>query len=184
MTEQKDFKARFTFHVIYHNGRTAQELTNLNFFTPLKEFGNEDLAVENSTQIVECFGKITDIFQDYMRRITEDMLYKHSDEPIPKQDPNSRYIFKLVDHEAAVRENGTISQNKEVRVLYEHEIYANDFFAVQNLSIIPIWKDNEINAGIRTTLKETLSMNKYYNRFKKRFQPVNTFSVNSKELYR
>lgn len=182
MTEQQDFKTRFTFHVIYFNGKSAQELTNLNFFAPLKEFGNEDLAVENSTQIVDCFGKITDIFQDYMRRITEDMLYKHSEEANPNQDPNSRYIFKLVDHEAAIRENGSLSKSKEVRVIYEHEIYANDFFAVQKLSIIPIWKDNEINVGIRSILQNTLSMNKYQNRFKRRFHPVNTFSVNSKQL--
>ena len=184
-TDSSEFKARFTFHVIHFDGKDAQELTKLNFFAPLKEFGNLDFSVENSTQIVECFSDITEMFQKYMRRITEDAVYKqHSTgEKNPIQDPNSRYIFKLIDHEATIRENGSLSKTgKEVRVIYEKAIYANDFFAVQPLAILPIWKDNVDFTGIRTMLKETLSLNKYTNRFKKEFNTVNTFCVNSFEL--
>lgn len=180
-----EFKARFTFHVIHFDGKEAQELTKLNFFAPLKEFGNSDFSVENSTQIVDCFSEITQMFQNYMRRITEDAVYKQNatGEKNPKQDSNSRYIFKLVDHEATSRENGSLSKTaKEIRVLYEKEVYANDFFAVQPLSILPIWKDDVAFTGIRTILKETLSLNKYTNRFKKTFNTVNTFCVNSLDL--
>lgn len=184
MTESTDYKNRFSFHLIHFDGKKGQEITKLNFYVPLKEFGNADLSVENSTQIVDGFNEITQIFQDYMRRITVDAVYKQNEtgEKNHQQDSNSRYIFKLIDHEAAIRENGSLSKTgKEVRVLYEKEIYANDFFAVQPLSIIPIWKDKDGFTGIRTILKETLGFNKYTNRFKKEFYPQNSFSVNSYE---
>jgi hypothetical protein len=186
MKENQEFTTKFTFHLIYFDGSTAQEMSMLNFFATPKEFGNPDLAVENSVEIVHTFQNITGLFHDYMRGITEDYLYKNYENgfsPSTKQNPNSKYIFKLVDHSASVRNQGKLTDEKEVRVIYQQEIYANDFYAVPQLSILPIWKDNGNSKGIRSMLKDLLSLNHYTNRFKTPFEGVkNTFTVNSYQL--
>jgi hypothetical protein len=184
LQEQK-FEIRFTFHLIHYDGKTAQELCMLNFFANPKEHGNADLAVENSVEITNTFGEITKLFQRYMKQITVDQLYKNHENDLPYnegQNNASRYIFKLVDHYATTRTpDNKLSTEKEIRVIYESEVFANDFASVQTpFSILPIWKDVEYRVGIRTLLKDMLSLSKYTNRFKRKFYPTaNTFCINS-----
>lgn len=186
LQEQK-FEIRFTFHLIHYDGKNAQELCMLNFFANPKEHGNADLSVENSTEIVNTFGEISNLFQRYMKQITKDQLYKNYENDFPAnemQNDSSKYIFKLIDHYAAIRtSDNKLSTEKEIRVIYESEIFANDFAPVQTpFSILPIWKDVEYRVGIRTLLKDMLSLPKYSNRFKRKFAPkANTFCVNSTE---
>lgn len=204
MTQEKtDYKTRFTFHLLYHDGYKPEELTCLNFFANLKEFTDENASVENSIEIEETFYEIIKIFQNYLKRITIDSLYKNYDEAsytflpsvptdIDNEDENSlivspsnhqkEYIFKLIDHEASMRVNGELSEEKEVRVIYQKTISGNDFINPNPLSILPIWKDNEINqVGIRTLLKNLLEKGKYHSRFKnyQKHSFKNSYSINT-----
>lgn len=179
-TDEHEYKTRFTFHLHYFNGTSAEELSMLNFFANPKEYANPDVAVENSTQIVDVFKQIAVQFQKYMRGITEDWVYKnHNSEGVFRgtQSPDAKYIFKLVDHNASVRENGALTDNKEVRVIYEYTIDATTFYPANPLSILPIWKDNDGGKGIRTLIKDLLTLNKYTNRFKRVFKTPNHFSA-------
>lgn len=188
MTSQEEYRTRFTFHLLYFNGSTstAEELTSLNFFTNLKESSNPDLSVENSIEIEKTFCQIAEIFQNYLKQVTIDQLYKNYDEdawgvsqPTFKH-PDTQYVFKLIDHDATVRVNGKLSDEKEVRVIYEKSISANDFVNPFPLSILPIWKDQDDQVGIRSLLKELLNKPKFNSRFKTKKQKFqNVYSINS-----
>lgn len=189
MTPQEEYKTRFTFHLLYFDGKTGEELTSLNFFTNLKEFSNPDSAVENSIEIEKTFCTIAEMFQNYLKQVTVDQLYKNFDEnewvvsPSTPKNPAAQYVFKLIDHDAAVRVNGKLSSEKEVRVIYEKSISANDFINPNPLSILPIWKDQESQAGIRSLLKDLLNKNKFNSRFKaKTAKFQNVYSINSSSL--
>lgn len=189
--QQEEYRTRFTFHLLHFDGTIAEELTSLNFYANLKEFANVDLAIENSIEIEKTFCIIAEIFQNYLKQITVDLLYKNFDEydwgvsPSTNQNSSAQYVFKLIDHNAAVRVNGKLSDEKEVRVIYEKSISANDFINPNPLSILPIWKDQEEQIGIRSLLKELLSKNKFNSRFKasaKKTKFKNVYSINSSQL--
>jgi hypothetical protein len=186
---EQDYKTRFTFHLSYFDGVVATELSTLNFYAQPREFANPDLAVENSWQIVDAFAEITGLFQKYMKSITMDFMQKQIDSEIELKatvSPYAQYVFKLIDHSASVRVNDKLTQEKEVRVIYEHRISAADFCVTNPLSIIPIWKDFEQNGvqkdGIRTILKDLLLYSKYESRFKTSRNVLNTYCVNSFDL--
>lgn len=183
MTQEESYKTRFTFHLLYFNGKSAEELTTLNFFATPKEFAKPESAVENSIEITESFTRIAELFHNHMKQLTIENLYRNYDEdfygvsPSTNQNPDACYIFKLIDHNASIREDGKLSAEKEVRVIYEQSVSAVNYINPYNLSILPIWKDQDDSDGIRSILKDLLSRSKYTNRFKKtthRFTNVST----------
>lgn len=210
MTEQTfDYKTRFTFHLSHFNGTIATELCTLNFYGAPREFADPNKSLENSWEIVDAFAQITSLFQKYMKGITMDHIQKtlkqdednqyltyntniitnENDVTVHKITDNQKYVFKLIDHCASVRTNDKLTDAKEVRVIYEHEIWAHDYYAITPLSIIPIWKDIEQDSkknakkGIRTILKDLMLLPKYTSRFtNSKYIPHNTYCVNSFEL--
>lgn len=183
-----DEKTGFTFYLSYFDGKSANEICTLNFYASPREFANPDLAIENSWEVVQAFSDITKLFQKYMKSITMDYMQKnYQPDVVVKNEfnPEARYVFKLIHHNASVRRKNKLTDEKEMRLIYEHQISATDFYPAQ-LSIIPIWKDFEVNGvqkdGIRTILKDLCLHSKYKSRFKTPKKVLNTFCVNSIEL--
>lgn len=184
-----DEKTGFTFHLSYFDGKSANEICTLNFYANPREFGDPNLAVENSWEVVDAFANITKIFQKYMKSITMDYMQKnYQPDIVVKTEFNqeAKFVFKLIHHNASVRQKNKLTDEKEMRLIYEHQISATDFYPVSQLSIIPIWKDFEVNGvqkdGIRSILKDLCLHSKYKCRFTKSKNVLNTFCVNSIEL--
>ena len=88
MVEQQEYKTRFTLHLSYFDGEIATELSTLNFYAQPREFGDPNLSVENSWQIVDTFAEITKLFQKYMKSITMDYMQKQIESDIYLDSPS------------------------------------------------------------------------------------------------
>lgn len=178
-----EYETRYKFYVkkIFSDG-FEKELASLNFFVEVPN--RQGVQVENSWEIVQTFEEISSIFQNYLKGLTIDNLYRNYDEFVwsetveePAEPSNTKYKLILTD-----------CLEKE-KVLYSTEICGNDYLDSFSF-FIPIWKDYEKNGvvqmGIRSHLKELFLQKKYTDRFKvqpKAFTPKNIFTVNRYETY-
>lgn len=177
-----DYETRYKFYIKKNSPDGFQkELSCLNFFVETPE--KKGVQVENSWEIVQTFERVVSIFQNYMKSLTIDNLYRNYDEfnleeimsePLPKS--NVTYELILTD-----------CLNGE-KVLYSTLVCGNDYIDTVTF-FIPIWKDYEENgkskSGIRSTLKDLFFQKKYTDRFQTLPKQVikNNFTLNSYESY-